>query len=84
MPGSYLVVLLFINNFCLLLCNPITPISSETENATESYCPGGKDWCDDPDVYPEDEILEALTQENSQLLDLLDHQDHRRTSKGKY
>ena len=51
-------------------------MSSETENTTTTYCPNGEDWCDYPEYYPEDGILEALTQEESQLLELLDDHNH--------
>ena len=64
------------NNLWLRHCIPIVPLSSENEKTTDTYCPGGEDWCDNPDNYPQDGILEALAQEGSQLLELLDDQYH--------
>ena len=79
------ILLFFIENLCLRHCNPITPMSSSLENeptttTTTTYCPDGEDWCDNPDHYPEDGILEALTRGDSQLLDLLD--DHTIVKRG--
>ena len=81
MLGSYyhslVILLLYVDNLCLRHIHPLTPLSTEIENTTTPYCPEGEDWCDNPDHYPEDGILEALTQEESQLLDLLDdHNPH--------
>ena len=77
MLGSYyhslVILLIYITNLALRHCHPITPASPENE----IYCPEGEDWCENPEHYPEDGILEALTQEDSQLLDLLDdHNPH--------
>ena len=72
------IVIFIMNNLWLRHCHPITAHSSENENLTAIHCPGGEDWCDNLDHYPQDEILEALAQEESQLLELLDEPDHTR------
>ena len=72
------IVIFLMNNLWLrhCHCNPVVRVSSESENTTTTFCPGGEDWCDNPDHYPQDGILEALSQEESQLLELLDNRDH--------
>ena len=67
-------VIFLLSKLCLLHCHPTHPTVDLTQ--ITASCPHGKDWCDDPYGYPDEEILKALGESDGEFVELFDDYQH--------